>query len=110
MRTPDDFVQWLDELFTALELHNINVIGHSYGGWQASLYALAHPERLKKLVLLAPASAVLRPPLGLMVRAILYTSSHSVLSPGGICIGTPPTRFERTKRGRPSTRWWMSNC
>jgi pimeloyl-ACP methyl ester carboxylesterase len=72
MRTPDDFVQWLDGLFTALELHNINVIGHSYGGWQTSLYALAHPERLKKLVLLAPASTVLRPPLGLMVRAILY--------------------------------------
>ena len=72
MRTPDDFVRWLDELFTALELNNLNLMGHSYGGWQASLYALAHPERLEKLVLLAPASTVLRPPLGLMVRAMLY--------------------------------------
>lgn len=72
MRTPHDFVQWLDELFTALELNHINLMGHSYGGWQASLYALSHPERLDKLVLLAPASTVLRPRFEVMVRAILY--------------------------------------
>lgn len=71
-RTPDDFVRWLDELFAALELDRLSLMGHSYGGWQAALYALTHPERLKKLVLLAPASTVLRPPLGLIVRAMLY--------------------------------------
>jgi pimeloyl-ACP methyl ester carboxylesterase len=43
-------VQWLDELFTALGLNNINLMGHSYVGWQASLYALAHPQRLEKLI------------------------------------------------------------
>ncbi len=72
MKKPSDFVQWLDELFTALELDNINLMGHSYGGWQASLYALAHPQRLEKLILLAPAATVLGPPLGLVVRAMLY--------------------------------------
>ena len=72
MQKPNDFVQWLDELFTALELNNVNLMGHSYGGWQASLYALAHPQRLEKLILLAPASTVLRPPLGLVVSAMLY--------------------------------------
>jgi pimeloyl-ACP methyl ester carboxylesterase len=73
MKKPDGFVQWLDELFTALELNNINLMGHSYGGWQASLYALAHPQRLEKLILLAPAATVLRPPLGLLVRVMLYS-------------------------------------
>lgn len=73
IQKPGDFVQWLDELFTALGLEeNINLIGHSYGGWQASLYALAHPQRLAKLILLAPSGTVLRPPPGLMVRAMLY--------------------------------------
>ncbi|MHA2202926.1 MAG: alpha/beta fold hydrolase, partial [Candidatus Hodarchaeales archaeon] len=68
---PEDFVQWLDELFTVLELDNINLMGYSYGGWQASLYALSHPERLDKLILLAPATA-LSPRLRAMIRVILY--------------------------------------
>lgn len=72
IKKPDDFVQWLDELFTALVPDNINLMGHSYGGWQASLYALAHPQRLEKLILLAPSATVLPPPLGLMMRLMLY--------------------------------------
>ena len=71
-RRPDDFVQWLDEVFDGLDLHDIRLVGHSYGGWQAALYALEHPERLDKLVLLSPSATVLRPPLGLLCRAVLY--------------------------------------
>ncbi|MFX0126006.1 MAG: alpha/beta fold hydrolase [Candidatus Hodarchaeota archaeon] len=71
IKKPEDFIQWLDELFTALNLDNINLMGYSYGGWQASLYALSHPERLKKLILLAPATA-LRPRLRAIIRVILY--------------------------------------
>jgi pimeloyl-ACP methyl ester carboxylesterase len=70
-RRPDDFVRWLDELFDELDLHDVRLVGHSYGGWMASLYALEFPERLHKLVLLSPPT-VLRPPLGLYARAILY--------------------------------------
>ena len=73
MKKPDDFVQWLDELFSALELKNINLMGYSYGGWQASLYALAFPERLNKLVLLAPANTVVFSGAKVIVRAILYS-------------------------------------
>jgi pimeloyl-ACP methyl ester carboxylesterase len=70
-RRPDDFVRWLDELFDDLQLHDVRLVGHSYGGWIASLYALEFPKRLDKLVLLSPPT-VLRPPLGLLARAILY--------------------------------------
>jgi pimeloyl-ACP methyl ester carboxylesterase len=69
---PSDFVDWLDELLRALQLDQIVLIGHSYGGWLATLYALAHPERLQKLILIAPASTVLRPSVGLLARALLY--------------------------------------
>ncbi|MCK4470580.1 MAG: alpha/beta hydrolase [Anaerolineae bacterium] len=72
MKKPSDFVQWLDELFTALELDNIDLMGFSYGGWQASLYALSFPQRLNKLILLAPAMTVLPGRLEVFVRAMLY--------------------------------------
>jgi pimeloyl-ACP methyl ester carboxylesterase len=60
MTTPDDFVNWLDELFNALGLEEpINLMGLSYGGWLTSQYALRFPDRLDRIVLLAPASTVL---------------------------------------------------
>jgi pimeloyl-ACP methyl ester carboxylesterase len=72
MKKPGDYVQWLDELFTTLELDNINLLGFSYGGWQASLYTLSYPQRLNKLILLAPAATVLPGRLELMARGIIY--------------------------------------
>jgi len=60
LKTPDDFVRWLDELFNALDLNDgINLMGLSYGGWLTSQYALRYPDRLDKIVLVAPAATVL---------------------------------------------------
>ena len=70
-RRPDDFVRWLDELFDELQLHDVRLVAHSYGGWMAALYALRFPERLDRLVLLS-SQGVLRFPLGLLARAIVY--------------------------------------
>jgi pimeloyl-ACP methyl ester carboxylesterase len=54
-----DHTKWLDELFNGLDLQdNINLIGHSYGGWQAGQYALRYQKRLNKIVLIAPACTV----------------------------------------------------
>ena len=59
MTTPEDFVDWLDELLEEMGLENdVDLLGLSYGGWIAGQYALAHPERLAKLVLVAPAATV----------------------------------------------------
>jgi pimeloyl-ACP methyl ester carboxylesterase len=58
-KSPDDFVRWLDELFTALELgDSINLMGLSYGSWLTNLYALRFPQRLAKIVLLAHPAVV----------------------------------------------------
>jgi pimeloyl-ACP methyl ester carboxylesterase len=76
--TPDDYVKWLDELFTALDLSdNINLMGLSYGGWLTGQYALNHPERLQKVVLIAPAGTVLPFNTGFLWRAILGLIPHS---------------------------------
>ncbi len=72
MTRPDDFVKWLDEVFDELGLDRLHLTGYSYGGWQSALYALAHPERVERLVLLAPASTVLSPSPVTLARAILY--------------------------------------
>ncbi len=60
MQSSNDLVAWLDELFSALALgDNINLVGLSYGGWLTSQYALHFPNRLNKIVLLAPAATIL---------------------------------------------------
>jgi len=77
IKKPDDFINWLDELFSALELRDhINLMGLSYGGWLTSLYALRFPDRLNKIVLLAPAFTVLSIRLEWIVRAIAGSLPH----------------------------------
>ena len=70
-RRPHDLVRWLAELLDELDVHDVRLVAHSYGGWISALYALEFPKRLDKLVLVSP-QGVLRPPLGLVPRAILY--------------------------------------
>jgi pimeloyl-ACP methyl ester carboxylesterase len=54
-----DLTEWLDELFTELELgNNINLMGLSFGGWLASQYALRYQERLRNVVLAAPVATI----------------------------------------------------
>jgi pimeloyl-ACP methyl ester carboxylesterase len=61
MKSSEDFVNWLNELFINLELGNkVNLMGLSYGGWLTAKYAVKHPERLNKIVLIAPAATVLQ--------------------------------------------------
>ncbi len=59
MSGPEDYVKWLDELFTELGLeNNINLVGYSYGGWVAGQFLVHYPHRLNKAVLLSPAYTV----------------------------------------------------
>ena len=68
---PDDFANWLDELFSALGLGNsITLMGLSLGGWLTNLYTLRFPNRLDKIVVLAPAGTVLPVSLQFNIRAI----------------------------------------
>lgn len=71
IKDSDDYNNWLNELFDVLELDNINLLGMSYGGWQASQYALNFPNKINKLVLLAPAATVLKTSSMFTTRAVL---------------------------------------
>ena len=50
----DEIALWYNEIFDALKLDHINLLGTSRGGWIATLYSIRHKERIKKLALLAP--------------------------------------------------------
>lgn len=73
----NDFVIWLDELFNALELgDNINLVGMSFGGSQTVQYALRFPNRLNKIVLLAPAATILSISVKFLMYIILCLLPH----------------------------------
>jgi pimeloyl-ACP methyl ester carboxylesterase len=54
-----DSARWLEDVLDGLKIERAHVAGHSYGGWQACNFALLAPERVDRLVLLAPAETLL---------------------------------------------------
>jgi pimeloyl-ACP methyl ester carboxylesterase len=63
-----DHVDWLQQVFAALDLASARVIGLSYGGWLAAQLALHAPERVSHLVLLTPAGTLAPLPLQWWVK------------------------------------------
>lgn len=45
------YVDFLDRLYHELKIERATLVGNSMGGWIAALYAIAHPERVERLVL-----------------------------------------------------------
>lgn len=64
IRTPEEAVRWMDQLMDALGLEKANLIGHSMGGWFCANYAVARPEKVRRLALLAPVATFLPAPFG----------------------------------------------
>ncbi len=72
IKKPDDILTWLHEVLAELVPEgSVNLIGLSYGGWVASQYVLRFPERVRKVVLLAPALTVLPVSFAFIFRMLL---------------------------------------
>jgi len=54
-----DCADWLSDVLDELNITQTHIIGHSHGGWLTLNFALNVPERVKLMVLLAPASPLL---------------------------------------------------
>jgi pimeloyl-ACP methyl ester carboxylesterase len=91
-----DYAQWLREVFDGLNIEKGYLLGHSYGGWLALNMALAYPERLRKIVLLAPAASIypmsLLTKLGLRLPMKIRPSARFVFK----MIASKGTVFEET--------------
>jgi pimeloyl-ACP methyl ester carboxylesterase len=86
-----DYVMHYLGLFETLGIANIRLVGISLGGWMAAQFASEHNDRVKKLVLIAPAGMIdpLHPPLDIL----------SV--PGEQVVGLLVSNFEVIKRKLP---------
>jgi pimeloyl-ACP methyl ester carboxylesterase len=58
--TSSDSARYIDEVLAALELHDVHLVGHSYGGWLATHTAAAAPHRVASLTLVDPANTLAR--------------------------------------------------
>ena len=74
-----DYAEWLKEVFDQLNIKKGHLLGHSYGGWLTLNMALVYPDRLSKIVLLAPAASFL--PLGFITKLILYLAEYKISPP-----------------------------
>ncbi len=74
-----DYAHWLKEVFDGLNIERADLLGHSYGGWLTLNMALAYPERLRKIVLLAPAASFC--PLSVITKLILYLGEFKIGPP-----------------------------
>jgi len=53
-RNRKDYVDWLHDVFDQLKIDKANLVGYSYGGFLAANFAIAHPKRISRMVLLTP--------------------------------------------------------
>ena len=54
-----DFAGWLADVLNALKIAQTHILGHSHGGWLTLNFALSAPERVKRMILIAPAASLL---------------------------------------------------
>ncbi|MCC6873912.1 MAG: alpha/beta hydrolase [Sandaracinaceae bacterium] len=71
LRSAADYAEWLEELFEALDLREVSLMGMSYGAWITANMALLRPERLRRTVWLAPAGVVARLSILWVILALL---------------------------------------
>ena len=67
-------------------LEKVSILGHSLGAYLAALYALEHPERVERLILVGPAGLAARgapPPDSLLYRA-LTSAWEGGITPGSV--------------------------
>lgn len=70
------FAEWLGDVRDGLRLERVALLGISQGGWTALKFATAWPERVERLVLLAP-GGVVKDRASFLLRAVGYSFSGS---------------------------------
>jgi pimeloyl-ACP methyl ester carboxylesterase len=89
--TIHDYVMHYLDLFDALKVDKLNLVGISMGGYLASTFASEHGHRIKKLVLMAP--------YGLHVPE--HPTVDIIAIPGEEILGMLVANFDVLKKGLP---------
>ena len=85
-----DYAQWLNEVLDGLNIERGDLLGHSFGGWLTLNMALAFPERLRKIVLLAPAASF--HPLAFITKLLFYFGEIGIHPPARSVLQTAAAR------------------
>jgi len=74
LRDREDCANWLCEVMQGLGLKRTNIAGSSYGGWHTLNFSLFFPDRINKIVALAPVASILPYswPVFLLLRLLPY--------------------------------------
>ncbi len=56
LQTRENYAAWIAELLDGLGIGRVALVGHSYGGWLATNFAIGRPDRVTRLALIAPAA------------------------------------------------------
>lgn len=74
LRDREDCANWLGDVMQGLGLKQTNIGGLSYGGWHALNFSLFFPDRVNKIVALAPGASILpfSWPVLLLLRLLPY--------------------------------------
>jgi len=66
------YAEWMEDILNYLDIRESRFAGLSQGGWTALKFAVNHPERVSKLVLIAPAG-VIPTKLSFLARVMWYS-------------------------------------
>jgi pimeloyl-ACP methyl ester carboxylesterase len=66
------FTDWMEDVLAGLKLQKVSLVGMSLGGWAVLKFAIDHPERVEKLVLMCTGGVVL-PRASFLPRVILFS-------------------------------------
>lgn len=58
LRTPADQATWISQLLKQMSVDRAHVVGHSFGGANAAVFGIRHPEQVATLTLLEPVMVI----------------------------------------------------
>lgn len=107
--TFDDYVADLDDTRRRLGLERIDLLGHSHGGMVAQAYAIAHPDRVGRLLLFHTAARFGPERVAAMERAMeeragepWYADARAALEEEQAAVDVDPAAFgDLVRRGLP---------
>ena len=97
--TPSAYAAYVDGFVAALGIDQFTLVGHSLGGHIALSYALAHPGKVSRLMLVAPAYSALRQTRLTRAEGLLLFAACPVV--GALALALAPARLIRWFFSKP---------